>query len=523
MAQPQPYNRQFNFADQQAQTPTTPLPGTSVDAELNAVKLTFDQTLANLAKLQRDDGALRNGIVTQDSLSSSLSIGFTLQGPWSAGVNYLTSDGVTYNSKFYRALAAHLSTNLNRPDLAPSIWEEVADFAEIAADAAASAAAAAASATAAGNSATAAASSATTAGDSATAAAGSATAAAGSATAADGSASSAAASAATAANLIGGTVTHAVRWDTAQSLTTPQKLQARQNIGVTSAGDALLIATDAAAQRLAIAVAPQVAPKSAAYAVVVGDFGKSFVATGSTSWAFDLLAASTAGANFVVEIRNSGTGKITIDPNGAELVNGLATLGLYRGDAVKLLCDGSAWHALFQAPTSIIAAATTGSNLSLIDLTLPSTEFASFELELEGFEPTSIGALGLRLSNDGGASFYATSGNYAWNGSYDSSSTTNSTTYKSSSGSNFLSTALEISPGTQAVASGASMQCEVTITPRSSGRYAGVQWQTELVGVSYRGGGYLGVSTADINALRLLYGGSGQIVAAAHYTLVGRR
>lgn len=46
------------------------------------------------------------------------------------------------------------------------------------------------------------------------------------------SATSAAASASTAANLIGGTVTQAVRWDTAQSLTGPQQEQARSNIGI---------------------------------------------------------------------------------------------------------------------------------------------------------------------------------------------------------------------------------------------------------------------------------------------------
>ncbi|KQK30007.1 hypothetical protein ARD30_16295 [Bosea thiooxidans] len=224
MAQPQPYNRQFNFADQQALTPSTPLPGTQVDAEFNQVKLTLDQTLANLKKLQRDDGALKNGIVTQDSLSPSLSIGFTLRGAWLAGVNYIVGDGVTYDSKFYRALVANLSTNLNRPDLDAATWEEVADFAVISAEAAASAAAALASENAA-------AASAGSAAASETAAASSASAAGTSATAANASADAAAASAQEAANLIGGTVTEAVRWDVAQTLSAGEQQQARQNIG----------------------------------------------------------------------------------------------------------------------------------------------------------------------------------------------------------------------------------------------------------------------------------------------------
>ncbi|MCV9937686.1 hypothetical protein OIU35_15130 [Boseaceae bacterium BT-24-1] len=227
MAQPTPYNRQFNFQNQQAQTPTTPLPADEVDNELNAVKVTIDQTLANLAKIQRDDGALKNGIVTQDTLSDSLSIGFTLRGPWTLTVNYVVGDGVTFGDSFYRALLANLSTNLNRPDVDPATWEEVADFAVISADAAASAAAALASENAA-------AASAAAASGSATAADGSADAAAASATAADGSADAAAVSAATAANLIGGTVTQAVRWDVAQSLSATEKVQARDNISATS-------------------------------------------------------------------------------------------------------------------------------------------------------------------------------------------------------------------------------------------------------------------------------------------------
>ncbi|HEY5793414.1 MAG TPA: hypothetical protein VIU82_00240, partial [Bosea sp. (in: a-proteobacteria)] len=92
MAQPTPYNRQFSFQDFQAAQPTTPLPGDEVDGELNAVKVTLDQTLINLAKIQRDDGALKNGIVTQDALSSSLSIGFTFRGSWLTATNYLISD-----------------------------------------------------------------------------------------------------------------------------------------------------------------------------------------------------------------------------------------------------------------------------------------------------------------------------------------------------------------------------------------------------------------------------------------------
>jgi len=131
MAQPTPYDRQFSFQDFQAQEPTTPLPGDEVDGELNSVKVTLDQTLVNLAKIQRDDGALKNGVVTQDSLSDSLSIGFTYRGTWVSGVNYLISDGASVGSTFYKAKSSHLSSGANQPPNA-TFWDPIADFTPLA-------------------------------------------------------------------------------------------------------------------------------------------------------------------------------------------------------------------------------------------------------------------------------------------------------------------------------------------------------------------------------------------------------
>lgn len=128
MSQPTPYDRQFSFQDWQSTRPTTPLPADKVDLELNAVKITLDETLTNLALIQRDDGALKNGIVTNESLAPSLSIGFTFRGLWASPVNYLARDGVSYGNQFYLAKVSHTSSGSNRPDLDPATWELGADF-----------------------------------------------------------------------------------------------------------------------------------------------------------------------------------------------------------------------------------------------------------------------------------------------------------------------------------------------------------------------------------------------------------
>ena len=135
MAQPTPYNRAYSFTAFQQATPTTPLPGDKVDLELNGVKITLDQLLANLALIQRDDGALKNGIVTKESLASSLSIGFTFRGIWASGVNYIVGDGVSKGSKFYICQVANTSAPSNDPTIDLDTWSLAADFTAAATDA----------------------------------------------------------------------------------------------------------------------------------------------------------------------------------------------------------------------------------------------------------------------------------------------------------------------------------------------------------------------------------------------------
>lgn len=72
MSQPPPYDRQFNFQNQALLTPNDPPPADEMDSEYNAIKLTLDATLANLALIQRDDGALKNDSVGLDQLKDEV-------------------------------------------------------------------------------------------------------------------------------------------------------------------------------------------------------------------------------------------------------------------------------------------------------------------------------------------------------------------------------------------------------------------------------------------------------------------
>lgn len=59
----------------------------------------------------------------------------------------------------------------------------------------------------------------------------------------------------------------------------------------------------------------------------------------------NLGSASTMGDTFTCFIKADGI-DVTINPDGAELINGVASLELVDGQSAKLYCDGAAWQAV---------------------------------------------------------------------------------------------------------------------------------------------------------------------------------
>lgn len=84
---------------------------------------------------------------------------------------------------------------------------------------------------------------------------------------------------------------------------------------------------------------------SAANNVTAGHRGGIVVANRATAIAFNLLPVATAGAGFAFFVLNRNTGLLTIDPNGAELINGAATLTVPTGGAALLLVENGEWRA----------------------------------------------------------------------------------------------------------------------------------------------------------------------------------
>lgn len=80
-----------------------------------------------------------------------------------------------------------------------------------------------------------------------------------------------------------------------------------------------------------------------AYTVLTTDAGKVFNCTSGT-FTVSLTAAATLGSGFNCWIWNTGTGVITIDPNAAETIDGVATLTLQAGEGMQVVCTGTNWQ-----------------------------------------------------------------------------------------------------------------------------------------------------------------------------------
>jgi len=65
---PTKYQQSYDFTGFQANNPNSPPPGVQIDIQLESIEQSIGQTVDALSDVRRSDGALQNGIVTQDSL-----------------------------------------------------------------------------------------------------------------------------------------------------------------------------------------------------------------------------------------------------------------------------------------------------------------------------------------------------------------------------------------------------------------------------------------------------------------------
>lgn len=78
---------------------------------------------------------------------------------------------------------------------------------------------------------------------------------------------------------------------------------------------------------------------------VATDRSQMFVWTGGAG-TLTLPLAANAGNDWFVQVRNNGTGAITVAPSGSDQINGAASLVFNPGDSAIIACSGSAWFSV---------------------------------------------------------------------------------------------------------------------------------------------------------------------------------
>lgn len=72
MADPNPYNPSYDFSDFETSQPSTPKPGAQLDIQFADISDAILSHVNAIKDVRRSDGALKNGIVTEDSLAVDL-------------------------------------------------------------------------------------------------------------------------------------------------------------------------------------------------------------------------------------------------------------------------------------------------------------------------------------------------------------------------------------------------------------------------------------------------------------------
>ena len=154
-------------------------------------------------------------------------------------------------------------------------------------------------------------------------------------------------------------------------------------------------------------------PRTSNIEFVAEDNGKIFKYTSGTfSQTFD--ESANLGPNWSINVVSESTGVITLDPAGAELIGGAATIALYYGDSAFLQCTGSALSAIVtRAPAMVLISTATASNSASVSFTGLTSQYDEYEIQFTSVLPqTDAAALCLRTSTNGGSSYDSGASDY---------------------------------------------------------------------------------------------------------------
>lgn len=115
--------------------------------------------------------------------------------------------------------------------------------------------------------------------------------------------------------------------------------------GTSSADAATLAGYGLLASGLTLNQSSPVTSFSTSYTSVTADRAQLFLWTGGAG-TFTLPDAATVGNNWFVQVRNGGTGLLTVACQGSDTFNGSNSVGLQQSDSCLIACSGTAFYSV---------------------------------------------------------------------------------------------------------------------------------------------------------------------------------
>jgi hypothetical protein len=95
--------------------------------------------------------------------------------------------------------------------------------------------------------------------------------------------------------------------------------------------------------------------KTSAYTALAADSGKTIILNKATTDTLSFDAVANLGSTWMVMVKNIGAGTWTLDPSGAELIDGLASVSLAQNESVVVSCNGTRLRTLFRGSAPAVA------------------------------------------------------------------------------------------------------------------------------------------------------------------------
>lgn len=126
---------------------------------------------------------------------------------------------------------------------------------------------------------------------------------------------------------------------------------------------------------------------NSSFTLGLADRGATYVWTGALG-TVTLPAAASVANGWYVNVRNGGTGDLTIDPSGGETINGGATLTLAIDDSCTVITDGISWYTVGFGQNAVFAF-----DYTSIDLTGQTSPYTLSGSELNRIAYRFVGTL----------------------------------------------------------------------------------------------------------------------------------